>query len=495
VPLTRAQLLMGNSTQGVILNDQVQGVREASPPDGITIDTDGTIHFDASTSTGTMKLNNPSAYNAYVWPTARGSAGQQLETDASGNLFWADADGIDWTQKGQLIVGTGVSTDALLNAGPNNRVLKTANGATTGLEWSELYVDVVPNLSGAAVIPWGTVAQRPPLPTQGYLRFNTDFSQPGRLEVFDDDGAVWRQLAYVEPKPAVSDVVISGNTSMNGAIFCRDFNINPGVTLTAVGGLFIFASGFVNIQGNILSDAQGPQGARRFQSNLGFNGLLVNPSGQGMGAGNARFPGQPYAPYISPTGSGGAGGVYGNTGPGVNLSPVLVQGSDAGAGGGSIVIRSLENIIVSGSILTSNGGNATMFNTGQSGQVCGSGGGSGGTIILDANRDITLNGVQMTCNGGDGGFGINNGSAGGGGGGGWIITQARYGVLNIIGATSRICAGGNAGPATASGQAAGGGGGSNGGTGGLAQTATQAVNNGQAGVISNFGSIYPVYSN
>jgi hypothetical protein len=35
-----------------------------------------------------VKLNNQSAYNSYVWPVADGLAGQQLETDGSGNLYW-----------------------------------------------------------------------------------------------------------------------------------------------------------------------------------------------------------------------------------------------------------------------------------------------------------------------------------------------------------------------------------------------------------------------
>lgn len=497
MPLTRAQLLMGNSGQGIVLTDQVQGVREATPPDGIVIFPDGTIHFDAASSTGTMKLNNPNAYNSYVWPTNAGLAGQQLETDASGNLFWADADGIDWTQKGQLIVGIGVgpTQDTLLNAGPDNYVLKTRASTTSGLEWSELYVDVVPNLNGAAVIPWGTTAQRPVSPIQGYLRFNVEFSQPGRLEVWDDDGADWRQIAYVEPKPVLPDVTISSNTTLSGAVYCRNFSVTPGATITAPGGLFVFATGFIDVFGNIDADELGPSGARRTFSTLITNGNLVNPIGAGLGPGTTRFGGNPYAPWISPTGSGGAGGAFANAGPGINLSPVNVQGGDAGNGGGSIVLRSFENIVVTG-VLSANGGTGTIFNLGQSGTVGGCGGGSGGTIILDANRDITLNGAQINCNGGDGGTGLNTGGAGGGGGGGYIITQARFGVLNVIGATSRTVNFGNAGsPAGASVGTVGGGGGANGGYGGGGQTGTVTATPGTAGVISVYGSIYPVPSN
>jgi hypothetical protein len=38
-----------------------------------------------------MRLNNQNAYNDYVWPTTQGLDGQQLTTDATGNLYWGNA--------------------------------------------------------------------------------------------------------------------------------------------------------------------------------------------------------------------------------------------------------------------------------------------------------------------------------------------------------------------------------------------------------------------
>jgi len=38
-----------------------------------------------------MKLNNQNAYNGYVWPTTQGLDKQQLTTDATGALYWANA--------------------------------------------------------------------------------------------------------------------------------------------------------------------------------------------------------------------------------------------------------------------------------------------------------------------------------------------------------------------------------------------------------------------
>ena len=82
--LTRSQLLAGNSGQGTVLTGQVQGV--TSGP-GISIASDGTISFDGATATGVVKLNNPSGFNGYIWPSAY-IAGGQLTVDTSGNLTW-----------------------------------------------------------------------------------------------------------------------------------------------------------------------------------------------------------------------------------------------------------------------------------------------------------------------------------------------------------------------------------------------------------------------
>ena len=82
--LTRSQLLAGNSGQGTVLTGQVQGVT-AGP--GIAIASDGTISFDGATATGVVKLNNPSGFNGYIWPSAY-IAGGQLTVDTNGNLTW-----------------------------------------------------------------------------------------------------------------------------------------------------------------------------------------------------------------------------------------------------------------------------------------------------------------------------------------------------------------------------------------------------------------------
>lgn len=84
--LTRAQLIQGDSSQGTILSNTVQGVKGGGA--GVVIANDGTISFYAATSTGVVKLNNTSAYNSYVWPSAAGAAGTLLSCGVGGALSW-----------------------------------------------------------------------------------------------------------------------------------------------------------------------------------------------------------------------------------------------------------------------------------------------------------------------------------------------------------------------------------------------------------------------
>ena len=84
--LTRAQLIQGDSSQGAVLSNTVQGVKRGG--EGVTIANDGTISFVAGTSVGVVKLNNSSGYNNYVWPSAAGVAGTLLSCGVGGALSW-----------------------------------------------------------------------------------------------------------------------------------------------------------------------------------------------------------------------------------------------------------------------------------------------------------------------------------------------------------------------------------------------------------------------
>ena len=124
--LTRAQLIQGDSSQGTILSNTVQGVKGGGA--GITIANDGTISFSAATSTGVVKLNNGSGYNSYVWPSAAGAAGSILYAATPSTLSWT----------------------------------------------TEFVSAVLPKATAAAVIPAGLESQRPGSPVAGLLRFNTE---------------------------------------------------------------------------------------------------------------------------------------------------------------------------------------------------------------------------------------------------------------------------------------------------------------------------------
>jgi hypothetical protein len=193
---------MGNASQGLILTGQVQGVKPGGA--GIRILTDGTIEVDSQTIIGVMKMGQTAgsaaaAYNGYTWPATAGSPGQQLETNGTGILSWADADGIDWTLKGQLIVGTGVGTDILFNASSNRSFIVADTSTPSGLNYSDL-------IQTSVTIPTGTTVQRPASPVEGDLRLNTDKK---KTEFFD--GLIWQEIASGDPVPG-------GNTFVKESI-------------------------------------------------------------------------------------------------------------------------------------------------------------------------------------------------------------------------------------------------------------------------------------
>ena len=165
--LTRAMLLSGNSGQGTVLSGQVQGVTAGV---GVTIAANGALSINGSDPAfnGFVKTNNGSAYNGYIWPSGDGLAGQQLQTNGSGTLTWADADGIPWTLKGQLVAATGPGTvnQAFVNVGTNTSFLIANSSTATGLA----YTDAV---NTAALLPDGTTNDRPVGPLAGQGRFNT----------------------------------------------------------------------------------------------------------------------------------------------------------------------------------------------------------------------------------------------------------------------------------------------------------------------------------
>jgi hypothetical protein len=168
---------MGNSSQGAVLPGQVQAVIQGA---GISIVANGTISVDSQTVVGLMKLGQTAgtaaaAYNSYEWPTTTGTAGQQLTINTVGGnttLKWDDPDQIPWTAKGQLLVGTGVNTQTLLNVGSDGSILIADSATTSGLNYTSNFVATTGS-TGAANIPAGATGARPAAPVTGQFRFNT----------------------------------------------------------------------------------------------------------------------------------------------------------------------------------------------------------------------------------------------------------------------------------------------------------------------------------
>jgi len=91
MPLTRAQYIQGDGSQGKVLPGEVQGVKQGA---GTIIATDGTISFYPETAVGVVKLNSTSAYNSYVWPNVAGQSGTFLGVNGSGELAWLPPPGL-----------------------------------------------------------------------------------------------------------------------------------------------------------------------------------------------------------------------------------------------------------------------------------------------------------------------------------------------------------------------------------------------------------------
>ena len=184
---------MGNSSQGFVLPNQVQGVKEGA---GISIAADGTISVNSQTVVGLMKMGQnittaTAAYNQYQWPTSPGLPGQtvRVKQTAGGvtELEWNEA--IAWTAKGQLAVGTGVGTSTLLNVGTDGSILIADSSTASGLNYTSNYVSTT-GAQGAANIPAGSTLQRPATPNLGAFRYN---SNKDALEFWN--GVAWETVA------------------------------------------------------------------------------------------------------------------------------------------------------------------------------------------------------------------------------------------------------------------------------------------------------------
>lgn len=291
---------MGDSALGTVLPGQVQGVKEG---DGITILPDGTIEVDSQTVRGVMRLGQTAAYadtafNGYWWPLVVTAADLDKQItikgiDANGyaTLAWADADGIDWTARGQIIAATaaGETNEDLVNIGTDRSFLMSQvdNGTlTTGLAYSDV-------VTSAMKVPTGSQGQRPATPAVGETRFNTT---QGKLEVWD--GTEWQTIASENPDDGsfVKQIKSTAGGGQSDVAEIPAGTTAQRITAPLTAGFFRYNTSLSRmefwdgVQWSIIPSAPQPQGFVLKTSDVG---AAVIPGGS-----NAQRPGSPVAGYF-----------------------------------------------------------------------------------------------------------------------------------------------------------------------------------------------------
>jgi hypothetical protein len=179
------------------------------------------------------------AYNQYEWPTTLPTVGQQLTAVTVAGvttLGWAAPYAIPWTAKGQLIVGTGSSTDTLLNVGSNTSFLVADSGATSGLAYTN-------TLKSAVLLPVGNdTGDRPASPIVGQVRYN---STSNEFEGYSGSTPIWQPLGG-QPTGGGSDKIFFTNSQVvttnytlpigKNAVTAGNITVNAGVTVTISAG-------------------------------------------------------------------------------------------------------------------------------------------------------------------------------------------------------------------------------------------------------------------
>lgn len=219
------------------------------------------------------------------------------------------------------------------------------------------------------------------------------------------------------------NMTIASPQSLGGFVFCTNFTLNAGVTITIPSGsrrLCIFASQSITINGTLngagaggaggTSTNDGADGTDQAGGTGGVAGSQVTPPGtrglplvHGISLGTGQVTQHPLfmSPWLAMGGAGGSGG-------GV---PASGTGGTGGNGGASIILIAPVITLGNTSVLTTNG-NAGGAATGNAG---GGGGGGAGNIYM-ISRVHTNNGATFNQNGGSGGS--NSGGSGAVGGAG-----------------------------------------------------------------------------
>ncbi len=237
--LTRAQLLAGNDTQGNVLLNQVQGVTAGT---GVTISNTGALSINTADPAfnAFIRTNAVGAFNNYIWPGGAGATGQQLTRGVGNTLVWSDSDGIPWTALGQLVVGTGVGTDTLLNVGTSTSFLVAdPSNTVTGLTYTD-------NLTSAVLLPAGNnTTNRPAAPVVGQVRYNTTDNE---FEGYGGSPAAWGPLGgmptgaggdkifYLNSQTVTANYTLPSTPLAKNSVSAGPITIAAGITVTIPAG-------------------------------------------------------------------------------------------------------------------------------------------------------------------------------------------------------------------------------------------------------------------
>ncbi len=224
--LTRAQLLAGNSSQGIVLGGEVQAVTAGV---GIKIDPDGSLSIDATDPAFNdfVKTNNSNAYNGYVWPNAGATGASFLFTNSTNQLSWVSPAASGFLLTNNSSAFNSYVWPTLATPPAANTILRT-NG-TGQVSWTDNYV-ATNGPTGSAQLPSGNNAQKGPGPyTAGQIRFN---SEEDYLEYYD--GGNWIAVVGAGPTPSATvglGLEIDG-TAIKVSISCQ-FGPPPSGSLPA----------------------------------------------------------------------------------------------------------------------------------------------------------------------------------------------------------------------------------------------------------------------
>jgi hypothetical protein len=217
------------------------------------------------------------------------------------------------------------------------------------------------------------------------------------------------------------------------------FNMTGGITLLSSNisapSISLISNTLIAIDGNSVVDAGG-RGADLITS-VGLEGSGGANGGEGARPWVVTLQGCQFSSHTTPgygslSGLDGLGNVYGPGGAALCRDNNLNLYT---RGGGSILLHSLGNMSIDGSVIA-DGADAINYNSTATGLPLSIGGGAGGTIVIRVGQLFAVTSISITAQGGDGN------SAGGGGGGGGRIALYFNETRSIVQSVAFLVAGG-----------------------------------------------------